>query len=35
MIKLKDITAGYRGTEIIKNIDISFEKLKLQFQIEH
>ncbi len=26
MIRLKDITAGYRGTEIIKNIDISFEK---------
>ena len=26
MIRLKDITSGYRGTEIIKNIDISFEK---------
>ena len=26
MIKLKDVTAGYNGFEIIKDIDISFEK---------
>lgn len=26
MIKLKDITAGYNGIEVIKNINISFEK---------
>lgn len=26
MISLKDITAGYKGIEVIKNINISFEK---------
>lgn len=26
MIRLKDITAGYKGIEIIKNINVSFEK---------
>lgn len=26
MIKLKEVSAGYNGVEIIKNIDISFEK---------
>lgn len=26
MIRLKDITAGYKGVEVIKNINLSFEK---------
>lgn len=26
MIRLKDVTAGYKGIEVIKNINISFEK---------